>query len=141
MIRIVTTVRLRRLTAALYQARRRAADVQDMSDQAFAGHTRSALDLSRRLDRAERISRSLQAALEDAHGELKTLKATPEKAVLLLHYGEPHSVHPSLQAAEDHAVELGADRACWGPGTGLPASQVTWRAMPFSLTAGPGVSA
>ncbi|WP_326768134.1 hypothetical protein OG978_29700 [Streptomyces sp. NBC_01591] len=133
MIRIVTTARLRRLTAALYQARRRAAEVQKMTDQAFAGHTRSALDLSSRVERAEHVCSSLRAALEDAHSGLKT-------AVLLLHYGEPHSIHLSLQAAEDHAVELGADRACWGPGTGLPASQVAWRAMPFSLMTGPGVA-
>lgn len=134
MIRIVTTARLRQQAAALAQARSRAVKVQEQADRQFAGHTRSALELSSRMQHSERSRDVLRAALENARNELETLKATPRTVVVLLHYGELHSIHPSIQAAEDHAVEAGAHRAWWGPSTGLPASEVPWRTLAFSVT-------
>ncbi|WP_328865785.1 hypothetical protein [Streptomyces sp. NBC_00304] len=134
MIRIVTTARLRRQAAALAQARSRGVEIQEQADRQFAGHTRSALALSSRMQRSEHSRDVLRAALEDARNELEALKAAPRTVVVLLHYGELHSIHPSIQAAEDHAVAAGAHRAWWGPSTDLPAFKVTWRTLTFSVT-------
>ncbi|WP_405912797.1 hypothetical protein OG760_17445 [Streptomyces sp. NBC_00963] len=133
MIRIVTAARLRQQDAHLERARDRARSVQAAADEQFAGHARNVRELTRRTEQAEGSSNALRAELDDVRAELRTAKATPQRVVVLLRYGAFHSLHLSIQAAEDHATSLGADPTGWRPATDEPAAQVAWLACSVLL--------
>ncbi|WP_329174683.1 hypothetical protein OG754_18405 [Streptomyces decoyicus] len=159
MIRIVTRARLAQLQQDVERARARTREVQEGADRAFAGHTRSTQRLTAQLETARRkaeVARAdaldLQWALDNAKAQLAKahdqaaeqaarIEALSETAadasmVLLLHYGEPHSIHPDKPAAYAYAATLGAPLNGWGPPDERPAARVTWRCVPFIYDAG-----
>lgn len=164
MIRIVTTARLRELREDVTRARARTREVQEQADQAFAGHVRSAFALTARAERAEwqvaageETALNLQLALEDTAAqltdaqaelarrgerirllvqELEAVRRDARSLVVLLHYGEPYSIHRNREAAEDYAATLGVDRHGWEPMTDRPAREVAWRMLGFTAKEG-----
>jgi hypothetical protein len=75
--------------------------------------------------------RSLQAELADAQRA-----ANGPRSLVLLHWGDVHSVHSSVHDAEEHAARHGADPAGWAPSTGLPARRVAWRTVVVTASGG-----
>ncbi|MFL0397416.1 hypothetical protein ACH0CM_32470 [Streptomyces albus] len=154
MIRIVTRTRLAHLAAAVDAARARNREVQEQADAAYGSHIRETFALTARAEAAEKKAEttrqealSLQITLEDTAAELaearteladmakrlKELSQTPAVAsvMLLLYYGEPHSIHPDREAAYAYAATLGAPLSGWGPPDERPAADVQWRCVPF----------
>ncbi|MGW9044116.1 hypothetical protein ACWGQL_16365 [Streptomyces lydicus] len=154
MIRLVTRTRLVRLVAEVEDARGRAREVQGQADAAYRSHVREVFALTARAEAAEKDAatadlgaRLLQSVLEDTSAELtqareelaamarrlEELSAPPVDAsvVLLLHYGEPHSIHPDKPAAYAYAATLGAPLNGWRLVDERPAAAVAWRCVPF----------
>ncbi|WDT55773.1 hypothetical protein [Streptomyces sp. G7(2002)] len=151
----MTASRLRRLREEADTARARAREVQGQADAAYACHFREAFALTARAEQAEKEAATgvqdlqhLQIALEDTAGELTQARAKlkmmaqrleelsgppPEDAsvMLLLRYGQPHSLHPDKQAAYDYAATLGAPPSSWGPRGERPVAEVPWVCVPF----------
>ncbi|MFB7917854.1 hypothetical protein [Streptomyces sp. NPDC056061] len=144
MIRFITTSRLRALETARDDARRRAVQVQERADAAFAGHTRSALALTARAEAAETVDVILRAELDDAHRAMAALAAdhaievtalservaelSARSLYVLLHYGEIHSIHLTARAAEQTAEDNGAAPGHWGPrSSDQTATEDPWR--------------
>ncbi|PIM70479.1 hypothetical protein CTU88_18025 [Streptomyces sp. JV178] len=146
MIRIVTADRLLRLTEESEQTRARARDVQGEAGAVWAGHVRELWELTSRAESAETdaaILREeilrLEAALTAATADLTLLGEECEAArregrslVLLLHYGEPHSIHADHDAACAYVATLGIPVHAWVPSDERPAAQVLWRTVPFT---------
>ncbi|WP_128381099.1 hypothetical protein [Streptomyces cavernae] len=153
MIRIVTSGRLARLHEDAEQARTRAREVQGQADAAWGRHVRETWELTARAETAESdagILRDhvfeLEAALKDARAafaerreEIRRLREELEAArlngrwlVLLLHYGEPHSIHRSQQDAYAYAATQGAPVHGWVAGDERPAAEVCWQLIPFT---------
>ncbi|MEV0602192.1 hypothetical protein AB0I82_23200 [Streptomyces sp. NPDC050315] len=154
MIRIVTRTRLAQLAAELDAARARTREVQEQADAAYGAHIRETFVLTARAEDAEKdadiarmCARMLRLTLEDTVAELdearaeladvkkrlRALSETPTDAsmMLLIHYGEPHSVHPDREAAYAYAATLGVPLSGWGPPDERPAAEVRWRCLPF----------
>ncbi|MEU5545030.1 hypothetical protein AB0G85_21940 [Streptomyces sioyaensis] len=160
MIRIVTRARLAGLEQDVQRARARTQEIQDASDRAFAGHTRSAQRLTAQLKAARReaeVARAdaldLQWALDNAKAKLTEAHereaeqaarieelSAPAPAgasmVLLLHYGKPHSIHPDEAAAHAYAATLGVPLSGWVPVGERAAAEAWWRCVPFIYDAG-----
>lgn len=157
MIRIVTAARLRKLSAAVEHAQASARQVQEQADCALWGHVHAELELAERAESAERAAAvireevaALEAALKEAQADLaareeridllfRELEAARQEGrslVLLLHYGEPHSIHRSQQAVQDYAATLGVSRTSWVSRTDRPASEVVWRMIYFAARRG-----
>lgn len=110
----------------------------------------------------EELRAALTRATQDAarlEGELETLRAQSlldtedrqalrtllrttrkqnsraDRVYVLFHHGNLHSVHPTVEAAENAAEAEGAPRSGWTthtPGAALPpACEVTWRVQPL----------
>ncbi|AOP50627.1 hypothetical protein [Streptomyces lydicus] len=154
MIRLVTRTRLARLAAGADAARARTCEVQGQADAAYSSHIREVFALTARAEAAEKDAatadlgaRLLQSVLEDTSTELtqareelaamarrlEELSEPPVDAsvVLLLYYGEPHSIHPDKPTAYAYAATLGAPLNGWRLADERPAAAVTWRCVPF----------
>ncbi|MEU7051277.1 hypothetical protein [Streptomyces eurythermus] len=153
MIRIVTAGRLRRLEQTAGQARTRAREVQGQADAAWVRHLRVVRELTDRAESGESdaaILRELVAEFEAAlrkaesaaevlrervrllEAELEDARRVGRSLVLLLHWGEPHSIHRSAQDAYAYAATRGVPVNTWGPSSDRPASEVKWRLVPFT---------
>ncbi|MFI9648825.1 hypothetical protein ACIHAA_21285 [Streptomyces sp. NPDC052040] len=92
-------------------------------------------------EETNRLEDSLEAAAEQAAergeeirrlcGELETAEQNVP-LVLLLHGGEPHSIHRSRQDAYAYAATRGAPVHGWVPSDEHPAAEVAWRSVPFT---------
>lgn len=154
MIRIVTRTRLARLQHDIDQARARTREVQEASDRAFSGHTRSAQRMTVQLKAARREAEGACADALDLQWALDNVKAQLAKAqgqvaeqadqiealskptadasmVLLLHYGEPHSIHPDKAAAFAYVATPGGPSSDWVPVGERPAAELRWVCVPF----------
>ncbi|MFJ9408920.1 hypothetical protein [Streptomyces sp. NPDC101393] len=159
MIRIVTRTHLAHLTEQADDAHARVREVQGLADAAYGSHIREVFALTARAEDAEkgaenasRNFRLIAIALEDTAAKLakaraeladmaervQELSAPAEGAfmVLLLHYGEPHSIHPDQAAAYAYAATLGAPLSGWRLADERPAAAVPWRCVPFIYDAG-----
>ncbi|MFF0745661.1 hypothetical protein ACFYVL_35240 [Streptomyces sp. NPDC004111] len=165
MIRLVSQSRIERLTADAEDARAEAMEVREQADTAFSEHIRSLYAATARAESAEQeISvlradmRMLQVALEaaaadlddarddlaDARTELaararqiEALQAPPDTVpVLLLHYGQPHSLHRDDAAARAFAATHGAPLNTWVPEDKLPSAASRWVTVPFIFDVG-----
>ncbi|UZJ31008.1 hypothetical protein [Streptomyces endophytica] len=141
MIRFVTRIRLARLVAEADAARAQAREVQGRADAAYGSHIREVFALTARAEAAEKEAETavqdaqlLQIALEDTAAELAQARSGPAadaSVMLLLHYGEPHSLHPDRAAAYAFAATLGVSLDGWRPVGERPAAEVAWRCVPF----------
>ncbi|MFG2130668.1 hypothetical protein ACGFNV_23020 [Streptomyces sp. NPDC048751] len=152
MIRIVTAGRLRRLTEDAERARDRAREVQGQADAAWARHVREVWELTARAESEQTDAAILRedcfrlhdalTAMESDLGEreerIRLLGAELEAArlegrslVLLLHWGEPHSIHRSHDDAYAYAAQHGAPLGTWGPVRERPFTHVRWVSVPF----------
>lgn len=153
MIRIVTAGRLRRLREDAAQARARAREVQEQADAAWARHVREVWELTSRVEseasdaailredcfRLHDAFKDLEIVLGERAERIRLLGEELEAArlagrslVLLLHWGEPHSIHRSHEDAYAYAATQGAPVHGWVAGDERPAAEVTWRAIPFT---------
>ncbi|MER5980142.1 hypothetical protein ABT142_27090 [Streptomyces sp. NPDC001857] len=153
MIRIVTASGLRRLREDAEQARARTRKVQGQADTAFSEHARQVWELTSRAESAESDAgilreqvAEMEAALKRARadvaeraehvgrllGELLAARREDCSLVLLLHYGEPHSIHTDAGAARAYVATRGVPVHAWVSGDERPASQVLWRILPFT---------
>ncbi|MFI7093420.1 hypothetical protein [Streptomyces lydicus] len=161
MIRIITRTRLTALQQDADGARERAREIQGAADRAYASHLRTVYDLTADVEAAERTAEAEQAdaevareILERTETQLADARATVAEqaaridalsgdldsiagAVVLLHYGQLHSLHRTARAAELHAQSLGAAEGGWGPPSARPASEVAWRIQMLSSFAVP----
>ncbi|MEW1752806.1 hypothetical protein [Streptomyces angustmyceticus] len=160
MIRIITRTRLTALQQETDQARERTREVQAAADAAYARHVRTADGLS-----AEAVAAHLDAVTARAHAEdlakvlertqaelVQTQGTVAEQAarieelgapapadasmVLLLHYGEPHSIHPDKPAAYAYAATLGVPLNGWVSVGERPVAELRWVCTPFIYDAG-----
>ncbi|MFJ2610522.1 MULTISPECIES: hypothetical protein [unclassified Streptomyces] len=132
----MTAGHLCRLREDAGQARESAREVRGQADAAWVRHVREVWELTSRAEAAESdvvVLREHQAEIE---AELKAVRQKPVRLVLLLKYGEPHSVHASVHAAEEHAQAQGAVPSGWGPSTGAPSHRVAWRTVTLTLDGG-----
>ncbi|QFQ99750.1 hypothetical protein F9278_30390 [Streptomyces phaeolivaceus] len=146
MIRIATVGLLRRLRADADGARAHARETRGQADAAFGEYVRQVWELTARAESAESDASILreqvgeiEAALKQAHTDLAAAEAAPlagRSVVLLLHFGEVHSVHASVHDAEEHAAAHGADPSGWVPVSARPAHQVTWRMLGTTVSGG-----
>ncbi|MFF7230030.1 hypothetical protein [Streptomyces sioyaensis] len=159
MIRIVTCARLAGLQRDAEGARERAREIQGAADRAYAGHLRTVYDLTAEAESAERAAEADRAdavmareLLERTETQLASARATVREQaariealsepatntsmVLLLHYGEPHSIHPDAAAACAHAATFGAPSSGWVPVGERPAAELLWMCVPFIYDAG-----
>ncbi|MEU3545225.1 hypothetical protein AB0H90_40950, partial [Streptomyces paromomycinus] len=58
---------------------------------------------------------------------LTAARPAPAWLYLLRHFGEPHSLHPTQEAAKEYTVVCGAARTGWGPSGGLSPTEIAWR--------------
>ncbi|MGX1311749.1 hypothetical protein RKD24_001868 [Streptomyces calvus] len=156
MIRFITAARLRRLEQGAEQARARAREVQAAADAAWGSHVRELWDLTARAETAESDAAILrdhvfevEAALKKAEAraemlrermrllevELAEAKETGRWLVLLLHRGEPHSIHRSQADAQAYVATRGIPVHAWEASDERPASEVLWRLVPFTRDA------
>ncbi|MFI1334343.1 hypothetical protein ACH4U7_30395 [Streptomyces sp. NPDC020845] len=166
MIRIVTSARLRQLCAENLQAQERAREVQGKADQAYSGYIRKLHEVTARAEEAESDAAiireeavQLTAAVDDVAAELDAARAElaaradriaalgkeldaarleGRSVWLLLHFGEPHSIHRTSEAAKDYTATLGAPRDGWVTDCECcrPAGEVAWRLMTFTTKEG-----
>ncbi|MEU3065041.1 hypothetical protein [Streptomyces subrutilus] len=84
------------------------------------------------LDAEDRVA--LRALLRTARRQ----SATADRVYVLYRYGALHSLHRSMEAAEQAAEAEGAPRGGWTasrPGAALPsAAEVNWRIQPLALS-------
>ncbi|MFF4288694.1 hypothetical protein ACFY0R_25840 [Streptomyces sp. NPDC001633] len=156
MIRIGTCARLRALQQDAEGARERAREIQGAADRAYAGHLRTVYDLTADAEAAERaaeaaradaeIAREIlartEAQLADARARVTEQAARIDAlareldaiagAVVLLHYGKLHSVHPDRSAAERHAASFGVGPGGWSPVADGPVEESAWLISPLS---------
>nr|WSX20177.1 hypothetical protein OG690_10340 [Streptomyces tubercidicus] len=156
MIRIISQTRLVTLQQDADQARERTRQVQASADAAYARHVRTVHDLTAEADAAESAAEAARAdaeivreILERTEAQLASARATVTEqaaridalsgdldafagAVVLLHYGQLHSLHRTARAAELHAQSLGAAEGGWGPPSERPAAEVAWRIQSLS---------
>ncbi|MFF7703242.1 hypothetical protein [Streptomyces lydicus] len=155
MIRIVTRTRLAALQQDADGARERARGIQGAADRAYAGHLRTVYDLTADAEAAERAAEAERAdaeivreILECTEAQLADARATvaeqaariealsvPPSAnasmVLLLYYGQPHSIHPDRSAAYAYAATLGAPSSGWVPVGERPVAELRWVCVSF----------
>lgn len=150
MIRFITRARLDRLTADAEQARERAALLQRQADTAFTAHLQRVTELTGRAEQAEQAQAGADRAADKLRADLRAL--TTELAqrtesvaalsgarsgqafmVLLLRYGQPHSIHPDRESAHACAVRQGAAVDGWRPYDGpVPAGEPwAWATVVF----------
>ncbi|MGY4971627.1 hypothetical protein ACWGCC_20885 [Streptomyces nigrescens] len=156
MIRIVTRTRLAAMQHDAEGARERAREVQGAADRAYAGHLRTAYDLTADAEASERAAEADRAdaeivreILERTETQLANARATVTAqaaqidalsddldafagTVVLLHYGKLHSVHPDRQAAERHAASFGVGPGGWSPVADRPVEESAWLISPLS---------
>ncbi|GCD45718.1 hypothetical protein [Streptomyces paromomycinus] len=72
------------------------------------------------------VAGRLRACVAELEQRLTAARPAPAWLYLLRHFGEPHSLHPTQEAAKAHAVVCGAPRTGWGP-SGLPPAEIAWR--------------
>ncbi|SFN21112.1 hypothetical protein SAMN04487980_1013236 [Streptomyces sp. cf124] len=153
MIRIVTTGRLRRLREDASRGRAHAREVRGQADAAFGEHVRQVWELTARAESAESDAGILrehvgeiEAALNRARAdlaeraervgrlleELEAARREGRSLVLLLHYGEPHSIHADHDAAHAYVAARGIPVHAWVPSDERPAVQVLWRIVAFT---------
>lgn len=153
MIRIVTAGHLRRLEREAEQARARAREVQAQAVTAWGRHVRELFAVTDRAERAEaataEVGEFLARAVDELSAaqqelllkgiEIRRLREELEGArwegpwlVLLLHRGEPHSIHRSQGDAHAYVATLGVPVQAWEPSDERPASEVLWRLVPFT---------
>ncbi|WP_327689307.1 hypothetical protein [Streptomyces tubercidicus] len=150
MIRIVTCARLAALQQDAEGARERAREIQGAADRAYAGHLRTVYDLTADAEAAESAAEADRAdaeivreILERTETQLANALATVTEqgaridalsgdldamaeAVVLLHYGKLHSVHPDRPAAERHAASFGVGPGGWSPAGTRPVEESAW---------------
>ncbi|MHC5904192.1 hypothetical protein ACVNF4_09850 [Streptomyces sp. S6] len=161
MIRVVTAARMRRLCEDAGRARALARVVRGHAEEAWCRHILRVWELTARAESAESDAAILreqvgefEAALKRARAELAeqaeragrraqeleaaavAVPAAGSPVVVLLHWGEVHSVHASVHDAEARATRHGADPSGWGPVSALPASQVAWRTFGATVSGG-----
>ncbi|WP_109006082.1 hypothetical protein [Streptomyces rishiriensis] len=153
MICIVTAGHLRRMSEAAARARARAREVQGLADAAWARHVREVWELTARAESEKTDAAILRedcfrlrdalTAMETALGEraerirvlgeeLEAARLAGRSLVLLLHWGEPHSIHSSHEDAYAYAATKGVPVHAWKAGDERPASQVLWRLLTFT---------
>ncbi|MEW1752068.1 hypothetical protein [Streptomyces angustmyceticus] len=156
MIRIVTRTRLAAMQQDADRARERAQEIQGAADRAYAGHLRTVYDLTADAEAAERAAEANRADAEIARelltrteAQLTDARATVTEqaaridalsreldsiagAVVLLHYGKLHSVHPDRSAAERHAASFGVGPGGWSPAGTRPVEESAWLISPLS---------
>ncbi|MGW3493369.1 hypothetical protein [Streptomyces sp. NPDC001020] len=139
MIRIVTAARLRRRREAIEQAHTRAREVQEQADAALSRHLKQVWELTARAERAERSASMADWGKELAEAAAKVLREELEAAqqagrtlFLLLHYGEPHSIHGSREDAYAYADTQGTPVHRWVTGVHRPAAELPWVLIPFT---------
>ncbi|MFE4693785.1 hypothetical protein ACFRH6_27525 [Streptomyces sp. NPDC056749] len=134
MIRIVTKARLSRLAAEAKQGRRRAVEVQEKADAVSSTYFRTVAELTARTVRAEEARAASADVVAMLRAELDAAQA-PGKVVLLARYGQPHSIHRSVDAAKARAVAEGAVPDGWQPCSGAPAATDPWATIAFIFDA------
>ncbi|WP_327157257.1 hypothetical protein [Streptomyces tubercidicus] len=157
MIRIISQTRLVTLQQDADQARERTRQVQASADAAYARHVRTVHDLTAAADAADRKAeeayartQELRQVLDQANADLAAAHALGAEraaridtlaeelsvmlgAVVLLHHGQLHSLHPDEKAAKQHAASFGVDPDGWGTvPSDRPAAESAWRISPLS---------
>ncbi|MEU1377699.1 hypothetical protein ABZ442_29215 [Streptomyces triculaminicus] len=128
MIRLITPRRLESLLEETHEARLRAAEIRAQADRSLVSRIHEVWELTTRAEAAESEAAKLRSALEELSAVVPLW--------LLLHYGELHSIHRTVQAAEDCAVAHGAS-GNWGPcSAARSAEEVTWRTVPVMVWEG-----
>ncbi|MFJ8637939.1 hypothetical protein [Streptomyces sp. NPDC093610] len=130
MIRIVTKARLARMAAEAKQARDRAIEVQEKADAVSSTYFRTVAELTGRAVQAEEAKAACADVVTALRAELDAAQA-PGEVVLLMHYGQPHSIHRSVHDAKACAGTNGADPTSWRPGSGPPTASVAWATIVF----------
>ncbi|MGW1097589.1 hypothetical protein ACWD5W_17585 [Streptomyces sp. NPDC002455] len=134
MIRIVTKARLARLVAETKQARGRAIEVQEKADAVSCTYFRTIAELTARTVQAEEAKAAYADVVAMLRAELDAAQA-PGEAVLLVRYGQPHSIHRSVHSAKARAVAEGAVPDGWQPCSGAPAASDPWATITFIFDA------
>ncbi|MGW5677551.1 hypothetical protein ACWEV4_21120 [Streptomyces sp. NPDC003860] len=75
-------------------------------------------------------------ALETDLAQARAAAKAPRSVVVLLHWGDVHSVHASVHDAKERAASHGADPEGWTPPTGLPARRVAWSTVIVTVAGG-----
>ncbi|MEV5248431.1 hypothetical protein [Streptomyces werraensis] len=139
MIRFVTAGRLRRLEEEAEQARTRMRAVQAQAAAAWCRHVREVWDLTVRAETAESDAAILRGHVEEYQERVRLLAAelaAAEEAglslVLLLHWGEPHSIHASRECAFAYAATQDAPIDGWVPSDGRVHAEVAWQVLAFT---------
>lgn len=155
MIRLITRTRLAALRRDAARAREQRREVQASADAAYARHVRTVHDLTAEAEAADDKAaeanaqvHELREALDQANLDLAAARASGieqaariealssdldamTEAVVLLHYGKLHSVHPDRPAAERHAASFGVGPGGWGPVADRPAAESAWLISPL----------
>ncbi|MEW2212365.1 hypothetical protein AB0895_07945 [Streptomyces globisporus] len=134
MIRIVTKARLARLVAEAKQARRHAVEVQEKADAVSCTYFRTVAELTARAVQAEEARAAHADVVTALRAELDAAQA-PGEVVLLVRYGQPHSIHRSVHAAKACAAAHGADPASWRPSSRPPTASDDWATIAFIFDA------
>ncbi|GAA2940688.1 hypothetical protein ACYCCF_17770 [Streptomyces argenteolus] len=134
MIRIVTKARLARMVAEAKQARDRAFEVQEKADAVFSTYFRTVAELTARTVQAEEARSAYADVVTALRAELDAAQA-PGEVVLLVRYGQPHSIHRSVHAAKVCAATHGADPASWRPSSRPPTASDDWATIAFIFDA------
>ena len=121
MIRVMTAARLRALTDRVESAQSDATALREHAD----GIEAALADAASERDRLEGLLADARRAAEG-----------PRSLVVLLHWGDVHSVHRSVHDAEECAARDGADPAGWTSPTMLPAHRVAWRTVVVTASGG-----
>lgn len=132
MIRIVTAKRLALLEADAHAAFERARQANEAVRRRTNELARAMEELSaaqQELLRKDIEIRRLREELEGTSLKGRTL-------TVLMHYGEPHTIYPSLKDAfADTATHGVSSDAGWAPAGERPAAEVRWRCEPFIYNA------
>ncbi|MFJ2290456.1 hypothetical protein ACIOG7_01865 [Streptomyces sp. NPDC087894] len=134
MIRIVTKARLSRMAAEAKQARCRAIEVQEKADAMSSTYFRTVTELTARTIRAEEAKAAYADDVAMLRAELDAAQV-PGEVVLLVRYGQQHSIHRSVHAAKARAVAEGAVPDGWQPCSGAPAASDPWATITFIFDA------
>lgn len=67
-----------------------------------------------------------QHRIGELEQQLTAARTAPLWLYLLRRYGKPHSLHPTQEAAKEHAATCGASRTGW-TSSDLPPAEVPWR--------------
>ncbi|MFF8367494.1 hypothetical protein ACF05W_01480 [Streptomyces lydicus] len=155
MIRIITRTRLAAIRQDAAQARDHKREVQASADAAYARHVRAVHDLTTeakaaddKAAEADARAHELRRALDQANLDLAAARAAGTEqatrieelsraldamaeAVVPLHYGKLHSLHPDRPAAERHAASFGVGPGGWTPVADRPAAESAWLISPL----------